>query len=99
MKRLDYLPTARRDLAGIFDYLETQADADVATLALERIYEAALRLEQYPESTPARPDISEDFRSLVVGRYLVLYRVRDDSVDVVRVVHGARDLGRLRESR
>jgi plasmid stabilization system protein ParE len=29
---------------------------------------------------------------VVVGRYLVLYRVGPDSVDIVRVLHAAREL-------
>lgn len=28
-------------------------------------------------------------------RYLILYRVGDDRIDVVRIVHGARDLAAL----
>lgn len=91
MKRLDYLVSARRDLADIFDYIAA-ADPDAAVRVLERIYAAAVRLEDYPESAPARPEIGAVVRSFVVGNYLVLYRIGADSVDVVRVVHGARDV-------
>jgi toxin ParE1/3/4 len=41
---------------------------------------------------PARPDIAPDARAFVVGRYLVLCRLVDDGIEIIRVVHGARDL-------
>jgi len=31
----------------------------------------------------------------VVGRYLILYRAVDDGVEIVRVVHGARDMEQI----
>ena len=44
---------------------------------------------------PARPDIAKELRYHPVGSYLLLYRVIDRYVEIVRVVHGARDLTRL----
>lgn len=37
----------------------------------------------------ARPDIAPDARMLVEGSYLILYRIRTEDVQIVRVVHGA----------
>jgi len=42
--------------------------------------------------------IGPNVRSIVIGRYLLLYRVEDDRVDVVRVVHGAMDVEGLLDS-
>lgn len=56
-----------------------------------------MRLAEYPLLGPARPDIAPDLRYLVSGNYLVLYRVRSESVEVVRVLHGARNLKALFE--
>jgi toxin ParE1/3/4 len=44
---------------------------------------------------PERPEITPDARMLVEGDYLILYRVRPDGVDIVRIVHGARKLAEL----
>ncbi len=46
---------------------------------------------------PARPDLAADLRYFVVGAYLILYRESDDSVEIVRVVHGAMNLNGLRK--
>jgi plasmid stabilization system protein ParE len=35
---------------------------------------------------------------MVVGRYLLLYRVGPDSVDILRIVHGARELSGMLDS-
>ncbi len=36
-------------------------------------------------------------RIAVHGRYVIVYRVRDETVQVLRIVHGARDLDALFE--
>jgi toxin ParE1/3/4 len=40
----------------------------------------------------ARPELRPDLRSFPCGAYLILYRAVDDGVEIVRVVHGARNL-------
>jgi toxin ParE1/3/4 len=40
----------------------------------------------------ARPELRPDLRSFPYGAYLILYRAIDDGVEIVRVVHGARNL-------
>lgn len=41
---------------------------------------------------PSRPDIARELRYNPVGNHLVLYRVIQDGIEVVRVVRGARHL-------
>jgi toxin ParE1/3/4 len=41
---------------------------------------------------PARPDIAGDARILVERPYLILYRLVPEGVQIVRVLHGARDI-------
>jgi toxin ParE1/3/4 len=43
----------------------------------------------------SRPDIADAARSLNVGNYLILYRIEARTVEIVRIVHGARDLTTL----
>lgn len=42
-----------------------------------------------------RPDIAQELRYFTVGKYLILYRAVPDGVQIVRVIHGARDLPNL----
>lgn len=43
----------------------------------------------------ARPDIRPQLRMVPVRNYLVLYREVAGRAEIVRVVHGARELGAL----
>ena len=82
------LPQAIRDVDEIWLYI-ARHDPDAATRLVERLVSSVARLADYPESGPARPEIGAGVSSITVGNYLVLYRVERDSVDIVRVVHGA----------
>lgn len=42
-----------------------------------------------------RDEVAAGLRSLAVGNFLLLYQVIEDGIELVRVVHGARDLRRL----
>ncbi|HWF78157.1 MAG TPA: type II toxin-antitoxin system RelE/ParE family toxin [Caulobacteraceae bacterium] len=61
----------------------------------ERVEAAENRLGRFPEIGQARPDLADDVRHWPLPPYLILYRVEQDCVLVVRIVHGARDLPRL----
>ena len=88
------LPSAIRDLDDIWFHIALD-DEPAATRLVERIARSVARLGDFPLSGPARPDIASDAHSLTVGNYLLLYRVGEDSVDIVRVLHGAREITRL----
>lgn len=92
--RIRRLPRAIRDVDGTWQLI-AEEDIAAADRWADRIVEATNRLTAFPDSGTPRPDIGKGVRSIVVGRYLVLYRVGPDSVDIVRVVHGARELGGL----
>lgn len=90
-KPIRYTRRARADLLDI--WLEI-AESDPA--AADRIYdrlEARVNiLGQFPEAGAARPDIAKEARMLVESPYLILYRIRFDDVQIVRVLHGARNI-------
>mgnify|MGYP003395019809 CR=1 FL=1 len=43
-----------------------------------------------------RPHIDDGIRVFPVGRYLILFRRMENGIEVVRVVHGARNLTTLK---
>ena len=45
----------------------------------------------------ARPEIAPDLRSLPFKRYVIYYLPLHDGIDVVRILHSARDLDGLLE--
>jgi len=85
--RIVWTEPALRDLAGVHAYIardnHSAADRQVA-----RILTAIAGLLRFPES--ARPGRRAGTRELVVGRtpYLVPYRLRGESIEILRVLHG-----------
>ncbi len=94
MKRVNITPAADRDADEIFAYI-ARDDPVAAEEQIQRIFRAAKRLAHFPESGRARAEIGPGARTIVVGRYLLLYRVGPDKVDILRIVHGARELSGL----
>jgi len=85
---------ARQDLIDIW---HTIADDDIGAAdgMLDRIDAVCALLADDPGLGPAREDIRPGLRYFVVAPYLILYRIRGSDVEVVRVVHGRRDLFNL----
>lgn len=84
-------PKAQDDLLEIWLYI-AKDNVTAADRLLDRIASKCAGLADFPEIGPAREDIGRRVRVLTVGNYVVLYRTNKDRVDIVRVVHGARDL-------
>lgn len=86
---------AREDLFDIWLYVARQKSEAVADRVYDRIEETCQLLREHHQIGPARPEIAEDARALVIVRWLALYRLVDDGVQVVRVVDGSCDLTKI----
>jgi toxin ParE1/3/4 len=69
---------------------------DSAEKLLLRIDYRIRSLAQFPETGVPRFEIYENLRLLIEGSYVILYMTRDGMIIILRVVHGARDLTRLK---
>lgn len=85
---------AREDLVEIWRYV-ARDNPMAADALLDRIDGSCSLLADNPELGQARPDIRPGLRYFVVERYIIIYRALEGGVEVVRVVHGARDLFKL----
>ena len=94
MPRLIILPAARADLVEIGDFI-AQDNPGRALSFLAEIEAKMLEAAERPESFPARDDVCAGLRSARHGRYLIFFLNDDDEVQIVRVLHGARDLPRI----
>jgi toxin ParE1/3/4 len=89
-------PDAEADLEGIGDRI-AERNATRAVTYVRELRERCHRIGEFPHAGPPRPQWGEGIRIALHGRYVVVYRVRDETVQVLRVVHGARDLDALFE--
>ncbi|MHA6721805.1 type II toxin-antitoxin system RelE/ParE family toxin [Sphingomonas sp. RS2018] len=89
MLPIRYAASARRDLDDIRDYF-TVTDPGATLVVLARIVRAARILETPPFAGPKT--LRGDRRKWRVPktRYVIYYRVFDDHVRLLRIVHGAR---------
>lgn len=90
-RRVAFTAPAERDLNDIFRYL-SRHDLALAERQLLEIIECCASLDTLAERGTLRPKLAENLRQLVVGPYLAFYRIRDDVVEIVRVLHSKRDV-------
>lgn len=84
---------ADEDLIALWTSIAA-GDPNAADRVLDAIELRWQQLAQHPLSGVAREDIAVGIRHLVVGQYLTLYRVNDQSIEVIRVLHGRRKIDR-----
>jgi toxin ParE1/3/4 len=84
-------PRALADLAEIWAYIG-EGSPDHADAFAERINDTFRALADYPKMGRARNELGEHVRSFVVGRYVIFYLPLANGIEVVRVIHGARDI-------
>ena len=85
---------AKQDLLSIRSYIADD-NPSAADKLLDTLNKRIGTLADHPLLGPARADIAPDLRYLVSLDYLILHRVRKDAVEIVRVLHGARNLSAL----
>lgn len=94
MKRLIYLPAALADLKAVTLYI-AEDNPGRATSFVDELRDKAAQTAERPGSFPARDDLAPGLRVARHGRYLIFFEDDVAEVRIVRVLHGARDLGRV----
>ena len=101
MARVIKRAAAKRDLTDHFVFLGENASVDVARRFLHACNVSFQALAQMPELGAQRSFRDPRFSSVRVWpvqafeRYLTVYRPLPDGVEILRVIHGARDIERL----
>lgn len=83
---------AHQDLEGISRYLYQVAPRDSAEKLLRALLQAGDDLSYRAMLWPVSADISSDIRSVLVRPYKLFYRASDSEVEVVRILHGHRNI-------
>ena len=91
-------PRARLDLLEQFVYFGEQADVDLAERYFAAIDKTCLQLVKHPQSGTlydsgiARLNGLRRFPVSGFDKYLIFYLPHENGIDVIRVLHGARDI-------
>ena len=87
-------PLAEQDFREIWRYIAAH-NPDAADRLLLRIDSKLELYAQNPRMGRVRDQLAPGLRSFSVGKYLAFYRIVPDGIELVRVLHGARDLKAL----
>lgn len=94
MNRIVISPVALDDLEAIRAHLNSVSYSAAAEF-LDRLDVLLTLLGRSPRIGRSRPDLGRGRRVTTIWQYVVVYRVRRATVEIVRVFHGARDLADL----
>lgn len=85
--RVRWLSRAAEDLEHLHQYI-AKDNPEAAASEADKVVEAIKRLGDYPAS--GRPGRVPGTRELVISRYIVAYRVKEEVVQILRVLHASR---------
>ena len=91
MPRATRRPLAEADILEIWDYIADDNSA-AADRWVDQLDDQVRLLATQPMMGRLRNELAPGVRSYPYGRYVVFYVPLDDGIDVVRVLHGARDI-------
>jgi toxin ParE1/3/4 len=84
-------PRAEEDIAEIWDFIaednESRADGFI-----DELNEKFALLAVRPLIGRERKELADNLRSFPIGRYIIFYTILREGIEVIRVLHGARDI-------
>lgn len=87
---------AELDLEEIEEYISSDNPAAAIRL-LELLFERFTLLAKMPDIGRQRENYGKGVRSIAEGAYIIIYRVKNKRLEILRVLHGARDPERVIE--
>jgi toxin ParE1/3/4 len=91
MSQLKFSRRSQRDLNEIWDHI-AEDDRGAAERFSAAVRQKCRILAENPRLGRARDELRKGLRSFPVGKFLIFYRPLEDGIEVVRVLHGARDI-------
>jgi toxin ParE1/3/4 len=82
---------AEVDLEEAWAYI-AERNEEAADRLIEAIHERARFQARFPLTGRPREDLAPGLRSFVVSSYVVFFRPVEDTIEVLRVLHGSRDV-------
>src|SRR5262249_46392318 len=92
MKRYILTPYAKRDISDIWEYIAND-NVEAADRVLDALESAMIKLARSPGIGHWREDLADKrHRFWLVYSYLIVYRYEAKPIQIVRVLHAARDI-------
>ena len=95
-RRARWTPQAEQDLEDIVSYIALKEGRPATAESIaDEIHEKCETCSKFPTLGTARHDLGAGYRVVGVKRWIIIFRPMDQHIEVMRVVDGARDYGRL----
>jgi toxin ParE1/3/4 len=91
MARIIRAPAAESDAVEIWSYI-AEDNPDAADRLLDRIDRMFHAIAAQPQLGKRVEELAPNLRFVPIGNYLIFYRPAKDRVEIVRLLHGARDI-------
>lgn len=88
--RLVFAPSAERDLNEILVYIAADKPG-AASKFVRRLRDSCSLLAKQPMLGQECPELRLGVRRFSVQDYIIFYRITESTVEITRVIHGARD--------
>ncbi len=82
---------ARADQLAIWTYI-AHHNMSAADRQIDRLHDAFLMLADHPQAGRVRIEFDTSLRAFPVDQYLIFYRLVPGVLDIVRILHAARDI-------
>ena len=86
---------AENDLDAIWLYIANDSPVNADRFLDRLVSTLTTTLSTAPLAGRTRDEFGVGLRSFPIEGYIAFYRVRDEVVEIVRIIHGARDLGAI----
>ena len=94
MSRPYFSPSSRQDLHDVLEYIARDKPGAAGEFVAKLENECWL-LAKNPGLGSLRDDLMPELRCWSVGNYVIYFFTTADGIDIARVLHCARDVGRL----
>ena len=96
MAEVRWTPQASDDLEAITNFIAADSPHYASLFAID-VLASVKRLVTFPHSGRMVPELNDPtIREIILGNYRIVYRVRQDIVELLTVYHGARLLDPFR---
>ncbi len=94
MSRVILSPRAKLDLSEIWDYTLSQWNVEQAEKYVRELWSAMENAASDPTKSVDIGDVRRGYRKSRSGSHVIFFKVTDDGIDVVRILHQRMDFER-----
>ena len=87
-------PKARADIDEIWNYI-AERNLPAADRVVDEVERVCRLIAAHPRMGRERPELLPGMRSFGAMSWIIFNRIHDEFIEIVRVIHGARDLDQI----